>query len=237
MAARPKETESYSSPAMLARRQRILEETRKLIAEEGFAGFSLLELCRRADVAKQTLYYAFQSKEGLIAAAIMDYFEETERRIPYHGAPGSLERLVERMVAIGQRNLHIPNYVAAIISFYYSQNASPELWRALHEITTLPQRPYVESLRKARQLQPWIDPEQLIDALDNQRLGISHEWLQGRIADENMIDRMVISVLTYLLGAARGGAKAQIEDALRRITDAGAAAYVDALASTAELAR
>ena len=229
MATRPKDTESYSSPAMQARRQRILDETRKLIAEQGFAGFSLLELCRRADVAKQTLYYAFQSKEGLIAAAIMDYFEESERRIPYHGPQGSLERLIERMVAIGQRNLTIPNYVAAIISFYYSQNASPDLWRTLHGITTLPQRPYVESLRKARQLQPWIDPEQLIDALDNLRLGISHEWLQGRFPDAAMIDRMVIGVLTYLLGAVRGGARDHILDVLRSVADNGAIAYIDSL--------
>lgn len=232
MAARPKDTESYSSPAMQARRARILDETRKLIAEQGFAGFSLLELCRRADVAKQTLYYAYQSKEGLIAAAIMDYFEESERRITYHGPQGSLERLIERMVAIGQRNLTIPNYVAAIISFYYSQNSSPELWRTLHAITTLPQRPYVEALRMARQLQPWVDPEQLIDALDNQRLGISHEWLIGRIRKEDMIDRMVIAVLIHLLGAVRGSAKGRIENALRQISEGGAITYVETLRST-----
>jgi TetR/AcrR family transcriptional regulator, cholesterol catabolism regulator len=226
MAARPKEGESYSSPAMQARRERILEETRRLIAEQGVAGFSLRELCRRADVAKQTLYYAFQSKEGLIAAAILDYFEEYERRIPYQARLGSLERLIERMVAIGDRNLTIPHYVAAITSFYYSQSASPELWRTLHGITTLPQRPYVEQLRKARQLQLWVDPEQLIDALDGQRLGIANEWVQGRIADSDMIDRMVSSVLTYLLGSVRGAARGHIEDVMSRVAAQGAAAYV-----------
>lgn len=226
MAARPKDGESYWSPAMQARRQRILEETRTLIAEQGVDGFSLRELCRRADVAKQTLYYAFHSKEGLIAAAIQDYFETYESGIPYQGPLGSLERLIERIVAVGQRNLSIPNYVAAITGFYYSQSASSELWRTLQGITTLPQRPYVEELRKARQLHPWVDPEQLIDALDIQRLGISNEWLQGRIADADMIDRMVVGVLTHLLGSVRGTAKGQIEDALRRVTTDGAVAYV-----------
>lgn len=235
MAARAKDGESYSSPAMQARRERILDETRKLIAEQGVAGFSLRELCWRADVAKQTLYYAFQSKEGLIAAAILDYFEAYERRIPYHGRLGSLERLIERMVAVGQRNLTIPHYVAAITSFYYSQSASPELWRALHGITTLPQRPYVEQLRKARQLQPWVDPEQLIDALDGQRLGIANEWVQGRIADKDMIDRMVGSVLTYLLGSVRGAARGHIEDALSMVAKQGAIAYVESVHRSAPI--
>jgi AcrR family transcriptional regulator len=233
MAARPKDGESYSSPAMLVRRQRILDETRTLIAEQGVDGFSLRELCRRADVAKQTLYYTFQSKEGLIAAAIQDYFESYESQIPYHGALGSLERLIERILAVGQRNLSIPHYVAAITTFYYSQSASSELWRTLQGITTLPQRPYVDELRKARQLHPWVDPEQLIDALDILRLGISNEWVQGRIADDEMIDRMVIGVLTHLLGSVRGAARSQIEDALRKVTADGAAAYVSSLQAPA----
>jgi AcrR family transcriptional regulator len=219
---------------MQARRERILEETLNLISEQGMAGFSLLELCRRAEVAKQTLYYAFGSREGLIAAAIRDLFEKTDRRIPYHSPAGSLERIIERLVAIGQRNLTIRNYVAAIVSFYYGGSTSPELWRALHDITTLPQRPYVESLRRARQLQPWVNPQHLIDGLDAQRLAVSNEWVQGRIADEDMTDRMIVSLLTYLLGSVRGAARVHVERTLRELTQVGAVAYVAELANRAE---
>lgn len=219
---------------MLARRERILEETRNLISEQGMAGFSLLELCRRADVAKQTLYYAYGSREGLIAAAIRDFFDKYERTIPYHSPAGSLERILERVVAIGRRNLTIRNYVAAIVSFYYGGSTSPDLWRALHDITTLPQRPYVESLRRARQLQPWVNPQHLIDGLDAQRLAVSNEWVQGRIADDEMIDRMMLSLLTYLLGSVRGVARTHVERTLRDLTQVGATAYVANLASTAE---
>src|SRR3954452_21692853 len=126
MARNKREVENYSSAAMQARRERILEETLNLISEQCLAGFSLLELCRRADVAKQTLYYAFGSREGLIAAAIREFFEKTDRQIPYHFPTGSLERLVERVVAISQRNLTLRNYVAAIVSFYYGGSTSPE---------------------------------------------------------------------------------------------------------------
>ena len=225
-----KEAENYASPAMQARRDRILEEALNLISEQGISGFSLLELCRRAGVAKQTLYYAFGSREGLIAAAIRDFFEKYERKIPYHGPAGSLERLVERVVAIGRRNLTIRNYVAAIVSFYYSGSTSPELWRALHDITTLSQRPYVEALRRARQLQPWVNPQHLIDGLDVQRLAVSNEWVQGRISDDEMVDRMIVNSLTFLLGSVRGTARSDIERTLRELTQVGAVAYVAELA-------
>ena len=228
-----RDAENYSSPAMQARRERILEESLNLISEQGISGFSLLELCRRAGVAKQTLYYAFGSREGLIAAAIRDFFEKYERKIPYHSPSGSLERLVERVVAIGERNLTIRNYVAAIVSFYYSGSSSPELWRALHDITTLPQRPYVEALRRARQLQPWVDSQQLIDGLDAQRLAVSNEWVQGRIADGEMVDRMILNLLTFLLGSVRGAARIHVERTLREITQLGSASYVAELARRA----
>ena len=51
----PEKVLVYSSPAIHARRRRILEETRKLIAERGLIGFSMDEICKRADVSKRTL--------------------------------------------------------------------------------------------------------------------------------------------------------------------------------------
>jgi len=224
-----KEAETYSSPAIQARRERILEETRNLIAEQGLEGFSLLELCRRAEVAKQTLYYAFGSREGLIAAAMRDTFEKLAMEISYRTPAASLERLLERIVLIGQRNLTIRNYVAFVVSFYYSESTTPALWRTLHDITNVSQRPYVETLRRSRQLQPWITPQYLLDGLDEQRLCVSNEWVQGRIADDEMIDRMMLNSLTFLLGSVRGAARAQVERTLRDLTRVGAVAYVEAM--------
>jgi len=230
MASIPRETDNYSSPAMQARRERILEEVLNLIAEQGLSGFSLGELCRRAGVAKQTIYYAFGSREGLISAAIRNHFDKSERQIPYHFPTASLERLLERTVGVGQRNLQIRNYVAAITSFYYGGSNSPELWRALHDITTLPQRPYVEGLRRSRQLQAWVKPQWLIDELDAQKLSASNDWVNGRIGDDELIDSMVLNQLTFLLGSVRGAARTHIERTLRELTKVGAVAYVAELA-------
>jgi len=50
-ARRTDKPQTYSSPAILARRRRILEETRRLIAEQGLVNFNMNELCKRAGVA------------------------------------------------------------------------------------------------------------------------------------------------------------------------------------------
>ena len=67
---------TYASPAIRARRRRIQDETRKMIAERGVAGFSMDDLSKRAKVAKRTLYNAFQTKERIIAVAIKESFEQ-----------------------------------------------------------------------------------------------------------------------------------------------------------------
>src|SRR5438094_204527 len=81
-AARAAKPQTYSSPAIRARRRRILEETRRMIAEDGLLNFNMNELCKRAGVAKRTLYNAFQTREQLIAIAIAEYFQEYVDRIP-----------------------------------------------------------------------------------------------------------------------------------------------------------
>jgi AcrR family transcriptional regulator len=220
----------YSSRAMHERRGRILQVTRRLLAEQGIAAFNLDELAREADVAKRTVYYKFGSREGLIAAAILDYFEEYEHRIPYHASPGTLQRLLERMVAIGERNLGIRNYVAAIVTVYFGPDPAPEIQSALHEIARRTHGAWIEELGKTAQLHPWIDPEVLIDDVTRQRYGIAHAWTHGDIADGDMIERSIVNLLTYLLGAVRGRARREIEQALRSIAEQGAVRYVAALA-------
>jgi AcrR family transcriptional regulator len=232
MPARVKEAESYASPAIQARRERILVETRKLITEQGLPGFSLSELCRRADVAKQTIYYAFDSKEGLIAAALLDYFEQSEQQIHYRCRVGSLERIIERIVAISQRNVGIRNYVGAITAFYYSMTTSLELSQAFQTIISAPHRPYIAKLRAARQLQPWVDSEQLSEGLNDQRMSVVSAWVQGRISDDRFTDRMALAVLTYLLGSVRGRARSHVEEVLKQVTAKGGVAFVAGLPAT-----
>lgn len=221
------EGESYSSPAMQERRRRILSEARKLVSERGVAGFSLAELGKRAGVAKQTLYYAFGSKEAVVAAAILDYFEEYEQRIPYRATSGSLDRLIERQVAIGRRNLTIRNYVAALVSIYFGD--APELWSAMHAVAALSHLAYVERLERENCLHPWCDPDVLVDGMVGQLFITANAWVQGRLPDGQMIDRLVVGLLTYLSGAVTESEREAIAQAISRIADQGAEAYVAAL--------
>ena len=224
---RQPDNEGYASPAMAERRKRILATARGLVSEKGIEGWSLAELGKRAGVAKQTLYYAFGSKDEVVASAILDYFEEYEAAIPYRAAPGSLDRLIERIVGIGRRNLQIRNYVAALITIYYGR--SPDLWQAMHAVSSRPHRAAVDALDAVDALLPWVDPATLAEMMVGQTILVANGWIQGRIDDSEMIDRMAMAVLTELAGSVRPVVRTSIEQTLGRIAHGGAEAYVAAI--------
>ncbi len=210
----PDEVLIYSSPAIYARRQRILDETRKLIAERGLAGFSMDEICRRADVAKRTLYNAFQTKERMIAIAIHEYFDRYISKIPYTAPPGTLQGTIERLVFVIQRNRQIRNYITAIMSVYFSPDADRSIWQTMHSMAVESNLQWVQALAGRRQLQPWIDPQRLTDDVVRIEYAIIYDWCRGRIADEDVALHLLTGHLTCMVGATRGAARKQIEDKL-----------------------
>jgi AcrR family transcriptional regulator len=219
--------QSYSSPAIRARRRRILEETRKAIAEQGIAALSMNEVGKRAGVAKRTLYNAFQTRERMIAIAIQEYFDEYVKRIRYVNPVGTLMHNVERMVSVINRNRQIRNYIRAIMALYFSPEADADIWQAMHGMATRSNLEWMRTLQANRQLQPWIDAERLADDIVRLEYATINAWAQGQLADDAIIPQLLQNYLTFVAGATRGAARKEIEALLREIHTHGVARLVE----------
>lgn len=218
---RPDKPQTYSSPAIRARRRRILDETRQLIAEQGLANFNMNELCKRAGVAKRTLYNAFQTREQMIAIAIGEYFQDYIDRIPYSAPAGTLQRNLERLVAVSRRNLRIRNYIRAIMSVFFSPEGESDIWLTMQGMATRPTLEWLQGLAAKRQLQPWIEPERLAADLVRLEYAVVNDWSLGRISDDELTRHLLLSYLTFTAGATKGAANAEIRDAIQLIQDKG----------------
>lgn len=225
--ARGQETEAYASEAMRERRRRILTEARALITEGGVEGLTLAALGKRAGVAKQTLYYAFSGKDDIVAAAILDYFEVSEERIAYRAEPGSIARLIERQVAITQRNLGIPNYIKALIAIYYGN--SPQLWQAMFGTASKSHAMLVDALIERGHLQPWTRRDELIETMVGQTILVTNAWLQGRIEAAALADRLALGLLQLLAGVTREPVRGEVEAIAATVRAEGATAYLATL--------
>lgn len=211
----------YSSPAIRARRKRILNETRKLIAERGMTGFSMDEICKRAGVAKRTLYNAFQTKERLVAQAIHEYFDRYLERLPHNHARGTLEHNIERLVFVIQRNQQIKNYISAIMALYFSSEADDDIWTTMHSMAVKGNLEWLATLHEQDMLHPWIEVEAFVDDLVRLEYSVIYDWCRDHISEDEIAYRLVTAWLNFVLGAATGPARLQIERCLATIHETG----------------
>lgn len=182
-----------------------------MIGEVGIASLSMDEVARRAEVAKRTLYNAFQSKERLVAAAIQQYFDDYVSRIQYSAPEQTLEGLIERLVVVARRSLDIRNYTRALMNIYHAHDADRDIRNAIYAIAAESHEPWIRVLHAKRQLQPWIDPDELVSSLVTFRYGLANAWSVGLIEDETFLLNLVRGSLTFMAGATRGVPRKEIE--------------------------
>jgi len=207
----------YASQQIRDRRRRILAETRKIISEHGLAGVAMEDVAKRAGVAKRTIYNAFQSKERMIAAAIQQYFEDYAPPPACETQEETVDRMIERLAVVGRRNLRIGNYVRALMNIYYTHAVDPQIQRAIYGIAAQSHEPWIRTLERKRQLQPWASADDLVMSLVAYRYSIAFAWAEGRISDADFIITLVRGFLTFMAGATRGAARKEIEDRLTNL--------------------
>jgi len=209
--------QGYASSSIIERRRRILTTVRKMIASEGISAVNMDEISRRADVAKRTLYNAFQSKERLIAAAIHQYFEDYEVELIYSTPTATADRMAEHLALVAHRNLSIRNYTRALVEIYYSPDVEPNIRQTIGEIVAHSHRPWIDRLHAERQLQPWINRDTLVDDLTRYRYAVANDWAHGRIADEMFASTLIVGVMTMAVGATKPRARRESEDVLKNL--------------------
>jgi TetR/AcrR family transcriptional regulator len=90
-------------------RQRILAAGLKLFANRGYAGTAVNDVTEKAGVTKPTLYYYFESKQGLFQALVDQSMDERFEAMQQAAAQGGtvtkqLEEIMVRLVEFTRRN-------------------------------------------------------------------------------------------------------------------------------------
>lgn len=101
-----------------ARRQRVLQAALRLGADGGYEAVQMRDVASTAEVALGTIYRYFPSKDALLAAAMVEWMEDLERRVTQKAPKGetTAERVYEvlrRAVATMERQ---PKLAEAVIT-------------------------------------------------------------------------------------------------------------------------
>ena len=204
----------YSSPRIFERRRRILAVTRDLIALQGYDGFSMRELCTRANVSQQTVYKAFENKERLVALAIRDHFSSFTEAHHYVHEGTSLQGVIERLVVSDLSMRDMRPFVLAIVAIYFSPTADMDLRMAARTNILLTLEPWARSMADNGQLRKGMRLDRFMSDIIGALFAVSFDWCRGELSNEDFMLRKLEVLLACASGATRGQVRKEIDDYL-----------------------
>jgi AcrR family transcriptional regulator len=207
-------TPIYDSALMHERRQRILQETRRVIEENGIEGLSMRELCKRADVAQRTLYNAFGSKDRIVGLAIQDNYLEQVARMKFTTAPDTMEGVIERTARVCLHFGRQRNYLKAVMDLYYAPAVHKETVTMMRELSYGNVRPWLQQLAQREQISPNLSLEQIENDMTDLAFSVMRKWAIGDIGVARMADEAVRGFLVLTIGSTTGEAQARALKAL-----------------------
>ena len=198
----------------LERRARILEGTRRLIAERGYAGLTMRDLAAHCRVSVPTLYNQFGSKDALLFAAVESHFSGLLAGARSRSDLQGHERLIGVVGLCADEMARLPRYHRALLrAFLGGREMSLQASLAAELAAELELA--LDEMRARRQLAGWVSSGVLARRITACCISASVSWVVGEFDDEKLRAAMLHAAATMALGGARGAAQKPLEDAAR----------------------
>ncbi len=195
-------TTRYASEAMEARRARILQTARDLLATDT-GRFTMRDLARESDVALATLYNIFGSQDELIAEAIAEVFVERIQNLVPANTTDPIETMLERLKLSHAEIMRVPAYAKKMLGIYFSSETNSAIREILHSYPRDQDRSVLEALLNEGALHEWVDIATLADDLTVTQYGVLTHWANGDVAEDKLLTRMHYASLSLLVGCLK----------------------------------
>ena len=153
----------------------IVEATRELIKEKGYADVNVRDICQRADVSRSSFYSVFSSKDDVIVHMIRSLKEDTASVLNrFILAENDLERIWSLYDTYLNVALEFGPDVMASLLFVDMQNSigfMEQFYLYNDWFISL-----VKSCQKKGFIQNKNDPKSLVDAAVYSAFGVTFEW-------------------------------------------------------------
>ena len=194
----------------------MLEVAKDMIAEGGSGAFTVRELGRRAKVSITTIYASFGDKEGLIAAAIQDYYD----RLPVAALPpsASLSGVLKATALVRDAILANKSYARHYAELYFN-SADLRIHEAIKVTASASggHLPWLQKVMRDGDIVPGLTMDDIAVLLANHRLMVLHDWAQGRISNEDWSTATTRAFLIMARGVTRGATQERVDAALKKL--------------------
>jgi AcrR family transcriptional regulator len=225
----------YASPVQVERRERILDETLKLLGSVAPQDISMDQIAEASGVSTKTLYNLFQSRNGLLLAAGARTREGNES----YGEVLSARAGIPRIIALTQRAMDTfgesPAFMESAVSLVLGITAEEE---AEYQRVGRTQEWFYEQLLVAKSegdLLPTTDCLQLSQLMAASQWGCTLLWQKKLISLEELRQQTLLKHCLDLIPYCTAAQKRSLEELQYTIT-CGKESDVSAVANQTRLA-
>ena len=225
----------YASPVQVERRERILDETLKLLGSVAPQAISMDQIAEASGVSTKTLYNLFQSRNGLLLAAGARTREGNES----YGEVLSARAGIPRIIALTQRAMDTfgesPAFMESAVSLVLGITAEEE---AEYQRVGRTQEWFYEQLLVAKSegdLLPTTDCLQLSQLMAASQWGCTLLWQKKLISLEELREQTLLKHCLDLIPYCTAAQKRSLEELQYTIT-CGKESEVSAVANQTRLA-
>jgi len=225
----------YASPVQVERRERILDETLKLLGSVAPQDISMDQIAEASGVSTKTLYNLFQSRNGLLLAAGARTREGNES----YGEVLSARAGIPRIIALTQRAMDTfgesPAFMESAVSLVLGITAEEE---AEYQRVGRTQEWFYEQLLVAKSegdLLPTTDCLQLSQLMAASQWGCTLLWQKKLISLEELREQTLLKHCLDLIPYCTAAQKRSLEELQYTIT-CGKKSEVSAVANQTRLA-
>ncbi|HEX4182534.1 MAG TPA: TetR/AcrR family transcriptional regulator [Caulobacteraceae bacterium] len=174
---------TISQERLEARRRQLVDAAHALIKETGSAGFSMLQLAKRAGVSPNTPYNLMGSKSELLRLMVRDDFERFRAKLTAAPAAAALDRLLNAIDLMVRHYTEDPGFYAGLHKAARS-GESPEIGVLMAANCRSLWSGMAQAAVDAGELEGFVQVEPLTEALVRITAGAVAGWFALDWTDE-----------------------------------------------------
>jgi len=199
------------TPNQQARRHRILEAARSLVAEHGYDGMIMRDVANLARVSPTTLYNLYNTKDELLLEALSESVAEGFGRTAEQAPELGFERLIAPTHQSVSETREAPTYAKAITQALLRAGPGDQIVQVLIHRSARAVTASLGAMRDHNQLVPGTNIDDLSIALVGSFWANYMLWSKGAVSIDRLEAQIKRGYLTYLLPATAGAIHTEIQ--------------------------
>lgn len=198
------------------RRQRILEQARRLVARRGFDKLTMRDLAEASRVSVPTIYNLIGGKHQVVGQLLEQMMERIAARYAESLGDGFVDSVMRLNDAGLDELLETPAYTKELVHFFLASSEVGELRQGINERNVAMMAALIEQAKERGLVVAWVDAVTVATAMYAHYMAALIGWSKGDLESDELRNATRVGAALVLMGVALGHARDALEQLVRQ---------------------